>query len=1050
MSDTTILVIDDDDMNLEMLDIMLSDSGCRILKACNGLEAIHVLEENPDIDTMLVDLEMPVMDGFEFIRFVRESPQWLTVPVIVITGSASEVNRTLMMGANEFVSKPFNREELRLRVMNQIRNKKASDADKLNLKNSEARLEQLLQSTEQGIYSVDMAGLCTFINMPGLVKLGFQLEECIGKDIHNLIHHSYPDGLPFPVENCPAHRAIMNGQSYQSTIDVLWKKDGSYFPVDLSSNPLIENGVLSGAVITFTDITERRLIELEQLKLTRAIEQCPVSIVITDTRGIIEFVNPKFTEVTGYSAAETIGKDVMIQQTFGETSPETYNDLWTTISRGNTWEGEYLNRCKDGSLIWERTTISAIQDHSGTIVHYIAVTEDVTERKNILAQLTIAKEQAEQASLAKSSFLATMSHEIRTPMNGVIGMTGMLLETELSPEQKEFTEIVRKSSENLLTIINEILDFSKIESGKLDLEILDFDLRVTLEDAAEMLSLRADDAGIELVCRIDPAVPSHLKGDPGRLRQIIINLVGNAIKFTTKGEVSISAVLRSEQKDAATIHFEVSDTGIGIPESRLAAIFEPFTQVDGSTTRKYGGTGLGLAICKQLTELMNGEFGVKSTEGVGSTFWLTITFEKQDAESLAAIKNLKFSENIDLTKSRILVVDDNATNRRLMVTLLKYWGCRYDIAVDGEDGLAMLYKAVDLEDPFQIALLDQEMPKMDGLELGRRIKQDPRLASTLMVMITSLARRGDVTVMDEIGFSGYLPKPVRQGQLYGVLELILAKSAGQLQDMPNQSRIITKHAVSEYGRQGLRILLAEDNIINQKVAQHMLKSLGYKVDVVADGSEAVQALKMIDYDLVLMDCMMPEMNGFDATTLIRDPDSGVLNHTVPIVAMTANATGEDRKKCLESGMDDYLSKPVRKETLEEMISKWVERDTFASMPHKENAEPAGSPFYDERDMLDRMDSDRSFVKVILNQSLADLPDQLAKLLELCQGDTLSISKQAHLMKGTAAYISAPALAAICSKVQSVAQEGDLKTTLDLIPELEHTVMQTIEAIKKSF
>jgi signal transduction histidine kinase/DNA-binding response OmpR family regulator len=593
---------------------------------------------------------------------------------------------------------------------------------------------------------------------------------------------------------------LVNGTNYRPDNVLLWRKDGTSFPAEFSANPLIENDIISGAVVTFSDITEK---------------------------------------------------------------------------------------------------------------------------KKLLEQLTTAKEKAEAASVAKSTFLATMSHEIRTPMNGVIGMTGMLLETQLTADQIEFAEIIRRSGENLLTIINEILDFSKIEAGKLDLEILEFDLRVALEDTAEMLALRADDAGLELICRIDPAVPSHLKGDPGRLRQIIINLVGNAVKFTSKGEVVINASLLSDQDGFAAILFEIRDTGIGIPESRLAAIFDPFTQADGSTTRKFGGTGLGLSICKQLTELMGGTFGVDSTEGSGSTFWFSISFEKQAAKSIGVPKSAKLSEHADLTKARILVVDDNATNRKLMATLLKHWGCRFEVAANGAEGLAILLEAVQSGDPFRIALLDQAMPDMDGMELGRLIKAEPLLKSTLMIMVTSLARRGDVAVLDQIGFAGYLPKPVRQAQLYGCMELVLIRDVDPHYEATQQPHsIITRHTVAESGHQGIRILLAEDNAINQRVAQHMLRTLGYKTDVVADGLEALRALELIDYDLVLMDCQMPEMNGFEATVAIRDAGSNVLNHRVPIIAMTANASQEDRNKCIEIGMDDYLSKPVHKEDLAEIIAKW--------------------------------------------------------------------------------------------------------------------------------
>ncbi|MGA7146577.1 MAG: response regulator [Desulfobacterales bacterium] len=535
---------------------------------------------------------------------------------------------------------------------------------------------------------------------------------------------------------------------------------------------------------------------------------------------------------------------------------------------------------------------------------------------SMMVSLQEKSRQAEAASRTKSEFLANMSHEIRTPMNGVIGMLDLLKTTGLTPAQEEFTTSLNQSAESLLTIINDILDFSKIEAGKLNLETIDFDLRTTLEDIGDMLAFKAQDKGLEYVCMIHHDVPSLLCGDPGRLRQIIVNLAGNAIKFTDKGEVIVRALLENEDAARATILFRVSDTGIGIPKDHIGRLFESFSQVDSSTTRKYGGTGLGLTISKQLVELMGGRIGADSEEGKGSEIWFTANFEKQPED-----KERRVVVPEEIAGRRILVVAEHATIRQVLCEQLKMWGCRYKEASDGSQALEELGRAVIGKDPFDITIIDLHIPEMDGKTLGQKIKQAPDLKNTQLVLMTIMGERGDGKRFQDIGFDAYLTKPVKQSQLYDCLAAVtgLQKKASADQ----AKAIVTRHSLADDKKRKVRILIAEDNIINTKVTLHVLERFGYNADAVTNGKQAVKALETVSYDLVLMDCQMPEMDGYEATGKIRNSESKVLDHKVPIIAMTAHAMKGDREKCLEAGMDDYLSKPLNTQALSDILEKWT-------------------------------------------------------------------------------------------------------------------------------
>ena len=694
-------------------------------------------------------------------------------------------------------------------------------------------------------------------------------------------------------------------RSIDTTERISYGQEGNGAPFILVTEPLLENHQPAAWVRL-----KYSLIQAQQAKREMAVWLIGASLVIiililSAIRITMERISRIFQAAvkTLLNSLDTLGGDsvVSISQIHAATPDEGRIERFSNI------------------VLW---TNRALQTQAESLQSFnISLEKRVCERTT---ELELSRQEALAAVKLKSAFLATMSHEIRTPMNGVIGMTGLLLDTELTPEQREYAEMVRSSGDHLLMVINDILDFSKIEAGKLTLEILDFDLRSTVDETMDLLAERGFSKGLNLACLFHADVPNAVYGDPGRLRQILLNLLGNAIKFTEQGEVVLSVTLVHHTDDGATVRFEVQDTGIGLSREAQTHLFQSFSQADSSTTRKYGGTGLGLAICKQLTELMGGQIGVASQPGEGSTFWFSVPLGTRPLGTPSAMN----ITSRDLKGLHLCIVDDHPTNRRILELYAKNWGVRCLVAENGHQAMARLHAMATHNDACDLAIIDMHMPGMDGLALARAIKADPALAPTRLVLLTSHGQRGDATAAHAAGYVAYLTKPMHEAQLYECLTAVVQPpvqtptSAGQSTGRTSPSDLITRHSLAEAkARISTRILIAEDNLINQKVAARMLEKLGYRVDLVANGLEVLNALADIRYAAVLMDCQMPEMDGFQATAEIRRKERS--DEHVPIIAMTANAMAEDRDRCLAAGMDDYLSKPVQSKILAETLLRWV-------------------------------------------------------------------------------------------------------------------------------
>jgi len=933
------------------------------------------------------------------------------------------------------------------------------------LRKSEERFRAFVENADDIVYTVSLDGRFTYVSPKWREMLGHDPAVILGKSFEEFVH-------PEDVLACWGflEKVVTTEEKGEGVEYRIRRQDGEWrWHFSNGSSLKDETGKGVSFLGIARDITERKRAE-EKIKaqfdfLQTLMETIPNPIFYKDVKGRYLGCNRAFADFLGWDREEIIGK------TAYDIAPLELADYYhqmdeILLQKSGVQRYEWKMRdChgREREVIFHKAVYHGAEGGVGGIVGSIGDITALKEKereiqdanRRLESAIGRAEElaaQAESANQAKSDFLANMSHEIRTPLNGALGMIGLLMDTPLDDEQRRYAEMARLSGDALLTLINDILDFSKIEAGKLDMEILDFNLRALLDDFAAMMAVRAHEKDLEFVCAAAPEVPALLQGDPGRLRQILINLAGNAIKFTEQGEIAVRATVASETDETVIIRFSVRDTGIGIPAEKQDRLFESFTQIDSSANRRYGGTGLGLAISRQLADLMGGDIGVSSDPDTGSEFWFTARFLKQGDTSQE--KDLPAR----IRGARILVVDDNATNREVLTTRLESWGARTAEAADGPEALQALYRSMAQGDPFEAAILDMQMPGMDGALLGQTIKNDEHLKGVRLVMMTSQGRRGDASEMAAIGFAAYLTKPLKESELFDSLAAVLAGESA-LKKVPS---IITRHSVREVRREQIRILLAEDNIVNQQVALGILKNLGLHGEVAADGTEVLKALQSNLYDVILMDVQMPKMDGIQTTRAIREGRAGENIKGVHIIAMTAHAMQGDREMCIEAGMNDYISKPVEPLALAEALNRWLmdRADPLNTgdpvnagdpIPHSSQVEPSKEipvPVLDETALLDRLMRKQELVRTVVHGYLEDMPQRIEALQHSIENeDFQTVRYLLHTIKGASANMSGESLRRTAVEMEDRLKAEDWNGVKAVLPRLGAEFERLEKALK---
>lgn len=934
-----------------------------------------------------------------------------------------QAEKMLLQAHNELEERVRQR-TLELANLNEVLQREVDERTKAKdaLQEQKQFLKTIMESLPGVLFVLDREGrLCRWNHQLEQIT-GLRSEELLEVDVVSIVHEDDRGFFAGKIAE-----VFEKGEA--ETEFRLWGKDGAehFFLLDGKRQEIGSVTYLVGCGI---DITARKRMEEDlfcsQQMLQLVLDNIPQRVYWKDTNLNFLGCNKSFTDDIGLSVPCDIAGMNDLQMPWKENADAMRDDDQLVIEQGmpkmNYEEALLLN---DGKVSWLRKNKIPLRGKDNKVFGVLVTYDNVTERKLVEEELRKAKEAAESANKAKSLFLANMSHEIRTPMNGVIGMTGLLLDSHLNQEQREYAEIVRASADSLLTIINDILDYSKIEAGRLDIETVGFDLRSTVEDICDFMATSIYTKGLDFNCLISPGIPTQVSGDPGKLRQILVNLLSNALKFTHQGEIVLKATLDREDQRHAWVRFSVSDTGIGIPQKRIGDIFELFSQVDASTTRRYGGTGLGLAISKQLAEMMGGSIEVESREGEGSTFFLSIKFAKQ-----SGLMNKKFVVPEESLKDRILVVDASATSRQAITEKLHLWGYRFAEAGGEDEAMACLRTAIAEDDPFSYAFIGRQLTRGSASRLGKEIKDIEELSSTVLVHVSPIGEKISSSDLSDDIFTARLQKPVKLDELYYCLMAL----SGSIETSYNGYRLGVENP--EFYRKGvknnIRILLAEDNSTNQKVILRILDNLGYRADAVANGKEALTALEMVPYDLVLMDIQMPELDGFETTEAIRRREAASGSH-IPIIAMTAHAMKGDREKCLAVGMDDYISKPLYPKDLKEVVHR-----ALSGLPPRLDVADDHCPerfkrVFDRDELRRRIDCDEEVLEEILRGFIDDYAHNLEKLQKAFSERNMDLVRRlVHLMKGAAANMSANPLQESMARMEAFLQSGEIISAAPLI------------------